>query len=329
MKRLSPIWLILPFVLWLYGCKQHNYRSFDGAVWNTTYHITYNSSKNLDDSVRMVMRRVELSLSPFNDSSLISAVNRGEDVKADSLIRKVMECSRMVNRLSGGMYDPTLSPLINLWGFGYRNSGEAPSEEDIANALKSVGISECSISPDGRVVKKSNDTEFNFSSITKGLACDEIGAMLKRNGCSDYMVEIGGEIAVSGLSGKREKWRVGVEAPREALAAANHEAVSILELTDCGIATSGNYRNYRKDSTGKTFGHTISAVTGYPVETSTLSATVVAPNCMLADALATASMTLPPDSALALGRELPNVWIMLVTATPSGEFRILQSGEQP
>lgn len=323
-----PVYVILAFVF-LCGCNLPQYRQMDGAVWNTTFHITYNSAQQLDDSVRQVMRRVELSLSPFNSASLISAVNRGEDVLADSLLRRVMECSRMVNRLSGGMYDPTLSPLINLWGFGYEHPDSLPTDAEIERALSTVGIADCSITPDGRIIRKSPDTKFNFSSITKGLACDEIGAMLRRNGCTDYMVEIGGEIAVSGVSRRGEPWRIAVEAPQQGLAPDSHRAISTLSLTDCGIATSGNYRNYRRDEGGNTFGHTISAVTGRPVQTSTLSATVVAPDCMLADALATAAMAVTPDVALDIARRLPGVWIMLVTATPGGELAILAEGENP
>ncbi|MDE6267420.1 MAG: FAD:protein FMN transferase [Muribaculaceae bacterium] len=329
MKNISKSILftaLLAVLATLTGCGPDSYRSINGAVWNTTFHVTYNSGRNLDDSIRSVMRRVELSLSPFNDSSLISAVNRGEDVKADSLLRKVLECSRQVSRLSGGMYDPTLSPLINLWGFGYRNSDSIPDESMIAEALLSVGIDGCDITADGTVIKKSPLTEFNFSSITKGLACDEIGGMLARNGCTDYMVEIGGEIALSGRNSKGKPWRIGIEAPREGIAPGSVEAVSVINLTDCGVATSGNYRNYRKDDSGKSFGHTISAVTGRPVDTSTLSATVVAPSCMLADALATAVMAVDTVAVAQMADALPDVWIMLVTATPSGEYHISEFG---
>lgn len=328
-KILFFTFVIVQMTLLFTGCDRQEYRTMQGAVWNTTYHITYNSSISLDDSIRGVMRRVELSLSPFNDSSLISAVNRGEAVKADSLLRKVMECSQKVSELSGGMYDPTLSPLINLWGFGYKKTDVIPSDQEIADALQSVGIGECGIAADGSVVRKSPLTEFNFSSITKGLACDEIGAMLHRNGCHDFMVEIGGEIALSGKNIKGKPWRIGIEAPREGIAATSREAVSVLDLTDCGVATSGNYRNFRKDGEGHSFGHTISAVTGRPVGTSTLSVTVVAPDCMLADALATAVMTVTPEKARQMADALPGVWIMIVTGTEAGEFNIEEFGQKP
>ncbi|MDE7152857.1 MAG: FAD:protein FMN transferase [Muribaculaceae bacterium] len=329
MKKASFLTSVLIVLAILSGCDGKRYRHMEGAVWNTSYHITYNSAANLDDSVRAVMRRVELSLSPFNSVSLISAVNRGEDVRCDSLLRKVMACSQQVNLLSGGLYDPTLAPLINLWGFGYTQRDSMPSDAEIAEALESVGINDCRIDDDGKIIRKSDGTEFNFSSITKGLACDEVGAMLRRNGCTDYMVEIGGEMALAGVSDRGRKWRIGVEAPREGLAPQSPEVVSLLEISDCGVATSGNYRNYRKNGEGKSFGHTISARTGRPVETSTLSATVVAPDCMLADALATAVMAMEPDSVKTMAAGLSGVWIMLVTASPEGEFVIQEYGARP
>lgn len=329
MKKASILTGVLLLLAIMSGCDGKRYRRMEGAVWNTSYHITYNSAVNLDDSIRGVMRRVELSLSPFNSASLISAVNRGEDVRCDSLIRKVMDCSQMVSRLSGGLYDPTLAPLINLWGFGYASRDSLPDEREIAEALESTGINDCHIDADGRMVRKTDRTEFNFSSITKGLACDEVGAMLARNGCTDYMIEIGGEMALGGFSDRGRKWRIGVEAPREGLAPQSPEVVSLLEISDCGVATSGNYRNYRRDDTGKSFGHTISARTGRPAVTSTLSATVVAPDCMTADALATATMTMEPDSVKVMAEKVEGVWIMVVTVSPEGEFVVQEFGRRP
>ncbi|MEE0978021.1 MAG: FAD:protein FMN transferase [Muribaculaceae bacterium] len=331
MKKLPIFFLSLTAVLAtvIMSCKQDNYRVLDGVVWNTTFHMVYNSDKDLDDSVRAVLRKVELSLSPFNDSSLIAGVNRGEDVKVDTLIRKVFDCSKKVSELSDGMYDPTLSPLINLWGFGYTDNDSAPNQREIDLALESVGINDCYIDSTGTIVKKNGATEFNFSSITKGLGCDEVASMLRRNGCVDYMVEIGGEVVIAGMNDRGKKWRIAVEAPEQGWIAARKEAVEVLELTDCGVATSGNYRNFRKDAEGNSYGHTISAVTGYPVATSTLSATVVAPSCMLADALATTAMVVSPASAKEIADRMPGVWLMIVTTNTDGDYVIVEGGDRP
>ncbi len=296
------------------GCGRPKvYRTADGAVWNTTYHITYRASVDLHDSIRAVMRGVEASLSPFSKSSLISRVNRGEAVVADTLMIRVLTESRRVWELSGGAFDPTVSPLINLWGFGYKPGDPEPSQAKIDSLLPLVGIGECHISASGEVVKKAPGTEFNFSAITKGYGCDLVGEMLARNGATDYMVEIGGEIALRGSNPRGEKWRIMVDAPVEGADGPVHEELAVVALTDCGVATSGNYRNFRETGEGRAW-HTISPVTGRPAHTDILSATVVAPTAMLADALATACMASRATDALAMMRRIPDAEALLVTA---------------
>ncbi len=303
------------------------YREIEGGVWHTVYHIVYRSDNSLDDSIVAVMRQVEMSLSPFVDSSLVSRVNRGDTVVADSLMRRVMARSIDVNRWSGGAFDPTVGPLTNLWGFGYKNLGREPSAAEIDSVLRSVGIAGCGINPDGTVRRKTSDTQFNFSAITKGMGCDLIGEMLRRNGVEDYMIEIGGEIAMHGVNRRGEPWRVQVDAPVEDDSTVIHQRMLVIAPGDGGVATSGNYRNFHDTSRGRV-GHTISPSTGYPVKTSTLSATVVAPDCMTADALATACMVMPPADALQMIERLPRVEALIVTSdsTASSGMKMLRTG---
>jgi len=309
----------LPLVIFILGLCGAScggpkvYRSADGAVWNTTYHISYRASADLHDSIRVVMKQVEQSLSPFAKNSLISRVNRGEDAVADTLLVRILGESQRICRLSHGAFDPTVSPLINLWGFGYKPGDPEPSQEKIDSLLPLVGIGECSISPEGVVVKKHPATEFNFSAITKGYGCDLVGEMLARNGATDYMVEIGGEIALRGHNPKGHDWHIQIDAPVESDGAPMHEQLVVLPLTDCGVATSGNYRNFRETGEGRVW-HTISPVTGRPAITDILSATVIAPSAMLADALATACMASPASEALGMVSAIPGVEAMLVTA---------------
>ncbi len=324
MKRLLPLLAGAMFVALSACTKAPSYQRLEGSTWNTLYHIIYRSSTNLDDSVRATMRRVEMSLSPFAESSLISRVNRGESVVADSMLTLVFETSKRVNRLSGGMFDPTVAPLVNLWGFGYRdNDGDRlPSRQQIDSVLGAVGIDRCSIDPsDGTIVKKSPLTEFNFSAITKGFGCDMVAAMFERNGVTDYMIEIGGEIAMRGVNGHSQPWRVQVDKPILSDSAIIHEQLMVITPGNNGVATSGNYRNYRRDESGRhTFGHTISPVTGQPVQSRVVSATVIAPTCMMADALATACMAMHPDSALAMIDALPDIEALLITNDRGDEF---------
>lgn len=297
----------------LVACEgRRSYRTAEGVMWNTMYHVTYDADRDLHDSIVAVMKQVERSLSPFDKGSLISAINRGDSVAADSLVRHIFNASVEVNRHSDGAFDPTVAPLVNLWGYGYRTTGVEPTPEAIDSLLEYVGIGECSIDAAGYVRKKHPGTEFNFSAITKGYGCDLVGEMLRRNGCEDYMVEIGGEIAASGVSARGRAWRIMVDAPIDCDTAVVHERMAVVEVTDCGVATSGNYRNYRETPDGRTW-HTISPRSGRPAVTDLLSATVIAPNCMLADAYATACMARTADSAMVMIGAVPGVEALLVT----------------
>lgn len=313
MKVFLPLALLV-LGLCVAGCDGPTvYRSADGAVWNTTYHISYRASADLHDSIRAVMKQVEQSLSPFAENSLVSRVNRGEEAVADTLLIRILSESQRICRLSDGAFDPTVSPLVNLWGFGYRPGDPEPSQEKIDSLLTLVGIGECSVSPEYKVLKKHPATEFNFSAITTGYGCDLVGEMLARNGATDYMVEIGGEIALRGHNPRGRDWHIMIDAPVESDGAPVHERLAVLPLTDCGVATSGNYRNYRETGEGRVW-HTISPKTGRPAITDILSATVVAPSAMLADALATACMASPVSEALDLVSSIPDAEALLVTA---------------
>lgn len=303
------------------------YRHCDGAVWSTTYHITYASDVMLDDSILDVMRRVEMSLSPFADSSLVSAINRGDTDQTDALFERIFSTSQMVCRASGGAFDPTVMPLVELWGFGRNRNVAEPSRSSIDSALVNVGMMKNRISG-GRIYKATPATTFDFSSITKGYGCDLVGEMLERNGCTDYMVEIGGEMALKGSNPRGAKWRVMIEAPVDNDSVMSRDRMSVVELSDCGVATSGNYRNYHDFASGRK-GHTISPVTGYPVETSTLSATVVAPDAMTADAFATACMTMPEEAALAMIESIPGVEALIVTVGSDGRWQLKTTSAFP
>lgn len=315
--KLSFFYLFLPAILLLSAsCTgRKEWRKAEGAVWNTTYHITYLSERDLSDSIQNVLRRVELSLSPFNPHSRISLINNNVTDTTDILIDSVMAVSQKVSLASGGRYDPTLSPLINLWGFGYTGHPKDgllpdPSQEQIDSALASVGIGECRIE-EGKMVKKSPATTFNFSSVTKGFGCDMIGAMMSRNGAEDYMIEIGGEIALSGQNPRGTKWQIQIDDPSADVD--GHAAMKVIGLTDCGVATSGNYRNYLTDSLGNHLGHIISPETGHPYPAEIVSATVIAPTCAEADALGTACMASTLQQAREMLLPMPGVSALLVT----------------
>lgn len=299
-------------------CEKNTYRYDEGLIFGTFYHITYKSSESLAEEIKQQLLRFDASLSPFNDTSIISRVNRGEPVETDAWFDHVFTASQEVHRRTGGAFDPTVSPLVNAWGFGFKQ-GFFPDSTQVDSLLALVSMDKLSL--DGRrVVKNDSRVSLNFSAIAKGYACDVIGRLLADRGIDDYMVEIGGEVAVSGRNPEGNAWRVGVNRPTiEGGEAGTIEEV--LQLTEGGLATSGNYRNYRVVD-GKRIAHTIDPVTGYPVQHSLLSATVWAPDCMTADAYATAFMVMGLERSRALVDSLPGIEALFLYQNATDTARI-------
>lgn len=298
-----------------------------GITWNTEYNIKYCHHTNLSDSIISVLREVELSVSPFNKKSRITAINENRSDTLDGYLSRLYDKSVEINRESGGAFDPTVSPLVNLWGFGYEKTGK-PDRQAVDSILMFVGIDKTR--KEGiRIVKSDSRTTFNFSAIAKGMGCDEVGKMLERNGVTDYIVEIGGEITAKGHNPKGQKWRVSIDKPINANDTVIHHSAGIVEITDCGIATSGNYRNYHTDSAGNKVAHTINPRTGMPEQSDVLSATVIAPDCMTADAYATTFMVLGLEKSKKLIERHPEISAMLITSDNGNSFKIWESGNFP
>lgn len=273
------------------------YITTSGNTWGTSYHITYRGAPELADSVIKVCAHIDSELSMFNPSSTVSRINRRELTKVSPDFGAVFALARDVAAASGGRYDPTVALLVDLWGFGRYKAERTPDSAEVAEVLPRIGIAGCSISGNDSLIVKHPKTEFDFSSIAKGYGIDCIGRMFERNGVEDYLIEVGGEILARGYNPRGESWRVQIDDPVVA-DSVMHSRLTMVELGPKleAIATSGNYRNYRTDSLGRRFGHTLSPLTGYPAATEALSVTVKAPSCALADALATAAMLLPIDS---------------------------------
>ncbi|MCH5237180.1 MAG: FAD:protein FMN transferase [Muribaculaceae bacterium] len=284
-RLLGKLFVLFIFIAMM-SCSSTPYRSCEGMIWNTFYHITYKGSPELEDSVMKVLQDVGKSLNVFDSTSLVGRLNRTKSIKADHQLLEVYETSRKINRISNGLFDPTISPLINAWGFGI---GHTPTADTISidSILQFVGIQKTRAEGD-LIIKDDIRTQFNFSAIAKGYGCDAVGEMFKRNNVYDYMIEIGGELTLSGESPSSGLWKISVDAPVES-DIPDHTSAVIIALTDKGVATSGNYRNFRKENGNKT-AHTISPLSGRPYISDVLSATVIAETCMEADGLATACM---------------------------------------
>lgn len=327
-KFLNTIILIFAITLTA-GCTSHEeWHKEQGVVWNTTFNIIYENDVNLLDSIYACFAEIDRSLSIFTPGSTVNRVNEWSStndsiptIQVDEDFAVVFSKSQDVALLSGGLFDPTVGPLVELWGFGRDKSVEAPDSSSVEEILLSVGIGECKLisvnTENGtayNLYKKTPETRFNFSAIAKGYGCDKVAAMLRRNGVCNYLVEIGGEINVSGISHRGKDWIVQIDAPVPPEESGSmHTGLMQLSVTDCGIATSGNYRNYRSDESGHRYGHTINPLTGYPVQTDVLSATVITLTTMEADALATACMAMTSQEAKAFLESIDGVRGVIVT----------------
>lgn len=310
------IFSILLFASLCVSCKKAEYKQAQGVIWNTTYNIVYESDKDLTDSILNELKKVDVSVSAFNPQSVVSKINKNESSEVDSYFKLIYNNSVAINRHSGGAFDPTLAPLINLYGFGYENSVQIDTTR-LDEILNYVGIERTHLEGD-KLIKDDSRTEFNFSAIAKGFGCDCVAAMFRRNGVGNYMVEIGGEISMSGKNPKGEKWKISIDRPVFDAGSTIHESQAVVELTDCSMATSGNYRNF-KDIDGKRVVHTIDRFTGKPALNDLLSVTIIVPakktdgnGCMKADAYATACMSLGSEKAkeLILSQQLQALLIM-------------------
>lgn len=308
------------------GCRQNTvYRHAEGAVWGTVYHITYKSDCNLDDSIVAEMQRVNMSLSAFEPGSTLSLINAGKTDTVDALFEDVYRAAADVYDLSSGLYDPTVGPLVNLWGFGSHGDCPEPTAAQVDSARTFVGFNRTHL--DGnRVVCDTTGMYFDFSSIAKGYGIDRIAAMLRRNGCENYLVEIGGEVSAAGANPLGQPWVIAIEQPIAGTAPGEKTQRKVL-LQDKCMATSGNYRNYRQRADGTSYGHTINPLSGYPMQTELLSVTVVAPTCIQADALATALMTMTENGLKKIAASLPTgIEVFYTVATEGGpEMRELNN----
>lgn len=308
-------------ILLFTGCKnQKQYFEESGSVFHTLYHIKYESDKALTEKIDNELQKFNLSLNPFNPNSTIAKVNRNEPVEVDEWFKEVFNKSMEVSKNSDGVFDITCAPLVNLWGFGFSKKDSITPE--MIDSLKTfVGYQKVRLEGN-KVIKDDPRLLLNCSAIAKGYSSDIIARLLEREGVENYMVEIGGEVTMKGVNPKSECWRIGINKPEDDSTGIRNEIEEVVQLCKKGgVATSGNYRNYYvKD--GKKYAHTIDPRTGYPAEQSILSATIVANDCMTADAYATAFMAMGLDKARQMAEKLPEIEYYVIYADENGKHRI-------
>ncbi|OOR91373.1 thiamine biosynthesis protein [Moraxella caviae] len=318
--------------------QQASYQRLEGQTMGTSYHITFKVPANADisaiqASIDARLDTINQSMSTYMDDSTISKFNRldaHQPMVVDADFIKVLQDSREIFTKSGGSFDPTVYPLVELWGFGSKFSVERlqspPSQDEIAAVKDSIGLDKVALDGD-KLSKTHAGVGLDFSAIAKGYGVDVIAQVLHDDyQIQDYLVEIGGEVASRGTNAKSQAWTLAVDAPIADSTTANREIIATITQTDgqLNMATSGGYRN-AIEYDGVRYSHTIDPRTDSPVANSAPSVTVLADTTALADGWATALTALPYDEALALANT-QNIKALFVIENPNSKgFSVVKS----
>lgn len=287
-----------------------------GSYFAVTYYDELN--RNLKHEIDSIFHAVDVSVNLWVDTSVISKVNRNEDVTLDSIFIDNFRIAQEAARLSGGYFDPTISPIVAAWGFSYKN-GDSVTPQLIDSLKQLVNYSNIHIE-NGKVIKEHPAMTLDFNAIAQGYTSDLIASFLDSRGIKNYLIDTGGEIMARGCKPNGQSWIVGIEKPAD-----NWDSEQVVQtrvaLHDKGLVTSGSTRKY-VERNGKRYSHCIDPTTGYPVEHNLLSATVLAENSVWADALASICMVMGMEKSLPLIESLDGVEAYYIYADEKNELRV-------
>ena len=297
-------------VIFLFPSQERNKEfSISGSTMgNIPYNIKYISREVLLDKNEMDSILVEFNkiFSTYISSSEISVINRSSgQIDISDSFAFLLEESRRVYEFTDGYFDPTIGPLVNLWGFGPDKTINNPTQLEINSKLKNVGLNK--IDFEDNILTKGKGTYIDFSSIAKGYAVDVLHDHLSNKKINNFFIEIGGEVRVKGKNIRNQDWVVGIENPFKA----DSNIIATVSLDNLSIATSGNYRNFYQIGDSMIF-HTIDPTTGYPAYTNMLSASVFSKTCFLADAYATSFMVMGFEKSKHLSSSIDEIEVLLI-----------------
>lgn len=319
------VFLLFLIVGSIYIIRQQNtmpYQHNTGQIFGTTYHITYQSDKDLHREILQRLQLVDQTFSTFNDESIISKINRNKPVKLNQMFIEVFDLAKTVSKDTHGAFDITVAPLVNVWGFGFK-SGTPPTKAVIDSLRHMTGYEKVKLI--GSTVRKQDPRiMLDCSAIAKGYGSDVVAQYLRSQDVENFMIEIGGEIVAQGNSDKRLPWKIGVTKPTDDSTQVNNELQTVLNVSNTAMATSGNYRRFYYKN-GKKYAHTIDPKTGYPVQHNILSATVLANTCAKADAYATSFMVLGLEKTQQVLQHHPDLMVYLIYADGQGKNKVWYS----
>ncbi len=314
---------ILSFIIVLFtavSCSKPEPLLLQGRTMGTTYSIKIadrldgsQTAENIQRDIDSLLKEINRQMSTYIPASEISRFNSSqstEPFKVSKDFIKVLSLSMDIYKESGGAFDVTIGPLVNLWGFGKNGTrSEPPAKEQVTRMLSTMGTKHLQILGGPMIVKSIPSIELDFGAIAKGYGVDAAGGLLLANGFKNFMIEIGGEVVVKGTKAG-EKWKIGIDRPA-AGAQPGQNLQAILNIEDIAAATSGDYRNYFMHG-DSLYSHEIDPRNGRPIQNGAASVTVLAPSCMLADAMATAIMVMGKEDGLKWVESKPGIEAMII-----------------
>lgn len=317
-KYILPVIIILT----LFSCKpEQEFYKILGNTQGTTYSIIYegNDTTLRKSEVDSLLHSFDMSLSTYVPNSLISRINKGDTtVVLDKYFRQMLEKSFEVYKESNGMFDITVAPVVNAWGFGYTSDTLDVDSALIDSLLKYVGMDKIKIK-NNKLIKKYLEIKLDGNAIAQGQSVDIVADYIEKKGINNYLVEIGGELKSKGKK-FGNLWVIGIDKPIDNIGSGENIQVK-LKLDNMALATSGNYRKfYVKD--GVRYSHSINPKTGYPAKRKLLSATILAPDCISADAYATACMVMGLEKAKEMVKNNSNLDAYFVYSDSKGKMKV-------
>jgi thiamine biosynthesis lipoprotein len=320
MKQIIAIIALFLLVSCKYTKDTMQVVKFTGETQGTYYAVTYfeKDGINYQTEIDSLLHDFDLSVSMWVPQSIISKINRNEPmVKADGHFLGNFELSRKVYEKTNGAFDPTVAPLVNAWGFGFKDRMHV-DKNVVDSLLPLVGFRNVKL-VDNKVVKKDPHIQFDFNAVAQGYSVDLVVDFLKSNGVKACLVDIGGEVLAHGKKPDGNSWKVGIEKPKDN-AAYGEGLKAIVKLENKALATSGSYRKFYEEN-GMRYSHTIDPKTGYPVQHSLLSVSVLADDCGAADAFATAFMVLGVNKSKKILEENPGLEAYFIYSDETGNLQ--------
>lgn len=321
-NKLLSVLILFSFIT--SACKDSKpvFSNITGFAQGTTYSIVYDNRKNigpevLKGMVDKILHDFDMSVSLYQDSSVISKINRNEDVIPDSFFREVFAKSIIVSDMTSGAFDITVGPLVRAWGFGpdaHKNFTESKRD----SLMKLVGMEKVSFI-NGRLIKSDPGINLDVNAIAQGYSVDVLCRYFDNLGISNYLVEIGGEVRAKGTR-DGVLWRIGIDKPEDNNMSPGQTLQAIIKISDKALATSGNYRKFYIEN-GIKYSHTIDPKTGYPAKNKLLSATIIADDCAMADGIATACMVMGKESSIEFLDNNKQFGAYLVFSDDNGNFK--------